>query len=554
MTHLSQAAPACDRCESAIVVDVHVYPESALRERSRMFGALANAFPVRFRPLVASAETRTPLIAFESHGEQAPGGSEKRFVFKVGAHPSEPAVAQVVQFGDAQLLDKRLRRRSLGHRGGVASAIPTQDGDEVLASVGGVAVWVKRQESERATDIAAYPLEEITGGDVLRDHLAPGRFLGLLPLVHFLREVCVSEMWEANPPRASFIVDDPNLHWSSYGHLNYSTLVRHAREHGHHTSIAMVPLDGRYAHRRTVSLFRESRDVLSLSVHGNDHRMHELGRVGTLVDARRVVAQALRRTDSFERRTGLEVSRVMVPPYEACSPASMHAMLEVGFEAVSVTRPCPWTPLGPPHSPYAGPEADPLSGWTVANVTPEGLPVLVRRQFDEHDDVVLRAFLNQPVVLYGHVSDLADGLDRLAEAADLVNSIAPTEWCSLADLMSRSFEWRRDGGALELRPYTRRLRVRVDPDVTEIRVMPPGSGGFGHGTELSLEKAEYSADDVGSVIVLTSDRAQPTDVEIRWRPPSSVSPQAVPSPPFAPSVVLRRLLVEARDRLASIVH
>ena len=512
-------------------------------------------FSVRFQAL-ASSETANVqlLIAFVEEGEEPPQGADRILVVRANGDSSGSRGGGEVRFGDTPHLDRRLRGRVLEDNGGVAPALPVRVGDQILASVERAPVWIRRQENGQTFDVVAHAPNEVSANEVLRDHLSPGHFVGLLPLVHVLREVCGAGGWEATPPRAAFIVDDPNLHWPSYGFLDYARLVRHAREHAYHTSIAMVPLDGRYAHRRTVGLFKASRDALSLSVHGNDHRMHELGRLHAPADARRVLAQALRRTAAFERRTGLDVSRVMVPPYEACSAISMEAMLEVGFDAVSVTRPCPWMPFGPSHSPYAGAGDDPLSGWRPADLTPEGLPVLIRRQFDEHEDVVLRAFLNQPVVLYGHVSDLADGLDRLADAADLVNSVAPTEWCSLTDLMSRSFEWRRDGTALELRPFTRRLRVRVDPDVTEIRVRPPASGGFGHGVKVSLEKAEYEADGVDSVLVLPSDRAQPIDVEIRWSPPTSVSPQAVPSPPFAPHVVARRILVEARDRIASVLH
>ena len=47
---------------------------------------------------------------------------------------------------------------------------------------------------------------------------------------------------------AAFLVDDPNLHWTSYGHLSYPEIVRHANEHDYHVAMAMVPIDTGAAH------------------------------------------------------------------------------------------------------------------------------------------------------------------------------------------------------------------------------------------------------------------------------------------------------------------
>ena len=47
-----------------------------------------------------------------------------------------------------------------------------------------------------------------------------------------------------------------------------------------------------------------------------------------------------------------------------------------------------------------------------------GFPVVPRRGFRRPlDDVVLRAYLNQPLLLFGHQNDVADGLGFLERAA-----------------------------------------------------------------------------------------------------------------------------------------
>ena len=463
--------PTRRRTDAEALVDVDVHPATELRQRPLLFAALAELFPVRFRPWPGGSPTARPaLIAFTGLDEALVAEAE-RTIFLQGRTlmGHEP---RTVKFTQARALDPRLRSRRLLEVQGQLATLAQSSGDDVLASIDALPVWIRRPVSGRAVDVVADAPLELEPGEVLRDRLAPGRFLSLLPLVHFLREVCGERGWQRPQPRSAFVIDDPNLHWSSYGPLSYPRLVDHAREHGYHMSIAMVPFDGWFAHRRTVELFAGSKDVLSLSVHGNDHRLHELGRLDSVDAARPVVAQALRRTAAFERRTGLAVSRVVVPPYEACSEASMQAMLEVGFDAVTLTRPCPWVPLGPPHSPYADASASPLSGWGMSDITSTGFPVLIRRQYDEHDDIVLRAFLGQPIVLYGHVSDLANGLEPLAAAADVVNAVAPAGWGHLADVCSSSFEVRRAGGTLEIRPFARRIRVRVDRASRPSRWLP----------------------------------------------------------------------------------
>lgn len=499
---------------------------------------------MRFRPTDTLAETGSvPVIAFTSD-EDAPIGTLARCLLLRDSRGD--ARTRTVRFGDVEGLDRRLRGRALVDATPAGGSLALRPGDEVFAEVEDRPAWIRRTTEVQVVDLVAAAPAELAAEEVLRDRLEPGSFLSLLPLVHFLREVCAPLAWEPPPTRAAFVVDDPNLHWRSYGHLSYSGTVEHAREHGYHLAIAMVPFDAWYAHGPTVGLFRKSTDALSLCVHGNDHRLHELGRPSTADEARRILAQALRRTTTFERRTGIAVSRVLVPPYESCSAVTMGVMLEVGFEAASTTRPYPWLPLGPPHSSYVTPDASTTSGWSVAELTENGLPVLIRRQFDEHEDIVLRSYLDQPVLLYGHVSDLADGLEPLATAAAIVNSLPSAAWQSLGAIAEGNFETRRDGEILEVRPFARRLRVRAEPEVAAIRLHPPPRvAGFVHGVRV----AGGRLDGAGEVVELPPNRDEPIEIEISWKPERQVRPADVAAPRRSPPAVSRRLLVEARDRL-----
>jgi hypothetical protein len=486
---------------------------------------------VRFEPVAdaAAAARLDGLIAF---GED-PGGPARRIVL---GEPGTAGGPDTVTFSGR--VDARLRGRTL-REDAVPGGLSVAEGDEVLAQAAdGRALWLRR---DGADHVACAPAE-LGPGEFLRDRASPGRFLELLPLVHFLRELTADVGWRPPPPRATFVVDDPNLHWRSYGHIDYPELVRHAREHAYHIVMAMVPLDAWFADPRAARLFRENPDVVSLCFHGNDHRRHDLEQPSTREEARAVLARAAARIGRFERRAGVPVSRVMVPPHEACSEATMSAMAEAGFEAASSTRPYLWVDFGTPPSPYNSPWPDRhlLCGWRIAELMPDGFPVMLRREFHEHDDAVLRAFFDQPVILYGHASDFAGGLEPLERAAAHVNSLPGMRWTSLSEMAAMNFETRVEGATLRLRPYARRVRVDVPPEVREVVVEPPHwAGGFDDGFEVSVGRAE------GNAIALP-ERGAGT-VEIRWRA-GAAAPER-PARRIDGPARARRVLAEARDRL-----
>src|SRR5262249_11894069 len=154
--------------------------------------------------------------------------------------------------------------------------------------------------------------------------------------------------------------------------------------------------------------------------------------------------QAIRRVEGFEARYGLPVDRVMTPPHGMCSASVARALGAVGFDAVCAIHPLPWAER-PPAS-------RPLAGWGPAGVA-EGCSVIPRPPPGSSDaEIGLRAFLDQPLVFYGHHEDLAGGLDRLAEISDRVARLGAPRWCSLGEIAATNFASRRMGDALRVRP------------------------------------------------------------------------------------------------------
>lgn len=465
------------------------------------------------------------------------------------------AVRLSVEFTDEVAVDERLRGRSLEELRSPVKPLPTAVGDAVMAQASGRPVWTASEWGGGRVHQAAFGPPELREGERLKDHLAFRNFMALTPLIHFLRELTGFEAWRRPALRASFILDDPNLHWTTYGYIRYPQLADHAAEHGYHVGVAMLPLDTGLAHPGALRLFRE-RNQLSLLVHGNNHVKRELDRPAAEAEPLAVAAQALRRVASFESRTGTPVCRVMVPPHDdymgatasssappsgACSEEMMVAMRRCGFEGVSY-----W---GPSRT-AACPE---LVGWDPADVWfGGGLPGLHRVTFDaQADELVLRSFLDQPLILFGHHEDLAGNLRVLAEAAAKVNLLGAVEWRSTTDLVRSNFFTREEHDLLRVRPFSSRVRLGHNGSVARrVVVDPPADGTGANGVDVVVMSAgaRVGAGSLGEPMLLP----QANDLELVMIGPDSVDPATVPAPRWSPWPLVRRCLTEGRDRVQPI--
>jgi hypothetical protein len=521
---------------------VGVHPGAELRRRPRLFAALSAAFPgVSFE--AREAGETTGLEALIELG----GVDEARSAAVAGlralaalAPESGPGAASVADFAASPGLDRRLHGQALPdrHLDGVTALEGGQETD-VLASINGAPVWIR----EGRLDLVAVAAAELGEAEPLRDRLGRERSLALLPLVELLRELTADTAWQAPPPRAAFLLDDPNLHWPTYGFLSLPQLSRHAAAHGYHLALAMVPLDARIAHPKAARLLREQGGI-SLCVHGNDHFGDELGRVREQDEALALAAQALRRIEAFEQRTGVPVSRVMVPPHEECSEAMAAALARTGFAAITMTRPFPWLSPPPQHWLTAAGKDQALAGWQPADVTASGLPVLLRHPLaDAHfsaAEIALRAYLDQPLILYGHHDDLAEGLDVLAERSAAVNRLGPVRWGSMEALAAANVRWRLEGDLLRLRPYTRHVTFEVPAKARQVVVELPWSA------DGELVQTRNGAIPAGEPI----DLPGPGPLDLHLTRPNAVTPQDISAPSKSPWPLVRRLAGEARDRLA----
>lgn len=517
---------------------VGVLPPAAFRERRRLWWALEQAFPVHFEAVAQpQAGHLDGLIA---HGEVSVPTPAVPLL--CASKHDERCAGEHVQMARSLMLPQCLRgQRMSDERAALMPPLALESGETVLAASAAGALWVKRTAPTLRHRCAALPLE-LGGVETLRERLRAGRFIGLLPLLGFLGDLTAELSWSMPATRAAFIFDDPNLHWPTYGHLHFSEIAERAARGGFHVALATVPLDAWYANRRVVELLRAHR-ALSLLMHGNEHRRCELGRLADERDALALASQAVRRIAALERRTGLSVARVMAPPHGECSEVALGALRRAGILAACMSRPYPWRDRAPADHP--------LAQWETTDVV-SGLPVLPRYSLgSSREDLPLRAFLGQPLIVYGHHGDLAEGPEVLEEIAAEINCLGTVKWGDLTSIARGSFHTRREDDLLRVRMLAGEIDVQLDPGVNRIIFEMPGAGERdGAAVQIQTPGRSIATRPGEELRVGAGERT----LRARLCFADGVNPQEVSAPRRGLWPPARRLLVQGRDRLSPMLR
>jgi hypothetical protein len=515
--------------DSRICVDV--FPREAYEQRPRLFAALETAFPVKFQVCDSGDADAAVVFTTRTGRSEAVNGPTLTLLGDVQAEEAPVPIA----FTDSGSVPRPFRGCTLTDSS-TGQALPDtyDDWGEPLAMSPSGPVWMARADHQF---VAASCPDELGPDAALRDQLTVGRFMALLPLVHFLRELLAAGSWEQPESKACFVFDDPNLHWWSYGYLDYRELAAHAEAHDYRVTAATIPLDQWYIHRPTARFLQAGAARVSFAVHGNNHTRDELGRVDDLDRASTLAAQALERTGAV-RRAGAEIGPVMVPPHGACSAAMLEGCLRAGFDAVCAEWPYWW--LADRHVSTA------LSGWTPFDRL-AGLPVIPRLHVlaSDRDDIPFRAFLGQPLVLYAHHTDLKDGLELLADRADEVRARGVDSWLSLGDIATDVFSAHRSGASMDVTLYSQRARIAVPEGVSEARFGYVGREPSETTLRFQLRNAPGQREiEPGQAVAVDSGEISVTVVAT----PSASSNGAG----WPVRGAVRRLLTESRDRAAPV--
>ena len=524
---------------------IEVAPLAACDRFQNLLKCLEQVFPVRFKA-VDSLSNEAPGIRFEASrcwGEEERPPSADLLFFAASSKIGNQRAAKRIELSGARLLETPFRAMGLEEPDLPGDIGLEQEGEgQVLAAWEQKPVWLAGASGPYRRDLLAVEPRELADDEGIMTALGGGGLLGFLGLIFFLRRVCIAQAWTPPPIRASFLFDDPNLHWATYGHVDYRKLIEHAEAHDYHAAMAMIPLDTWFHWPAAKRLFTENPKRISLLMHGNSHIHHELRNEDSEA-LRRLLAQGLRRIDRFERKTGVPVSRIMAPPHERCSKEALRQMALLGYDAGTSERTGEWLP-----QPF---EKEPMGEWYPSEWHEAGIPVFIRHHFDSGDlRLALAAWLGQPLIVYGHDCDLADGLDILADWAGRINRMGKVQWMSLQDMGLSNYLCRQEEDRLIVRPFSRRMRVRIPAGVAAVELEIPSVLSNAEGLTI---QTGHGAMETPSVVGATGrhviSRGDVDEVELTLRVGETVDPYTCRNPSRQLIGVMRRGMTELRDRV-----
>jgi len=526
--------------------EIRVFPAAALQERKRLFDALQQAFPVSFTasPPKSDKSDQAAISFIDPGNDLADHPGSSRLLLPAGP---EAGLARkwAVRLANDSHIDRAFRGRTLSeHNLGHIDDLRTSDRTTVLATAVSKPIWCRHRKDFGDAWQSALAIPELMDGECLRDRFRDGSFASMLPLVHFLKSVASDAGWKEPALRAAFIVDDPNLHSLRYGYLRFPELAQHAERHDYHVAMATIPLDAWFTHRGAADIFRKPDSRLSLLIHGNNHVHHELAEFQSQKEAMSCLAQALRRVRRFEAKKGVPVCSVIAPPHGACSELAMETMLRLGYEGICVSRPFPWLQRPPGDTPTAG--------WFPADLVAGGLPVIPRYHLSAaREDLAFRAFLGQPLVLYGHHDDARSGLEVFSSAAEEIGRFGDVRWESLGKIARSNYTTRRSGNCMQVRCYTNNFSIDIPDGVVELEVTTAPAHGLLENFTVAVNGEEVAVAIVDSGNRRISARvpvsAGKTVVSLRHQ--HSVTAESVPEPAWHAWSAFRRVLTETRDRV-----
>lgn len=512
--------------------------------------ALSRLYPVEFRNVAGpDSEACDAFVVLDgpvAAGLAAAARGRPAYVVASDVPGANRAGDPEVRFGTSTCLEECLRGQVMSDRQvGETTALPVEAGDEILASRSGHAVWLNRPTAESSCQLAAVSPPPLTENEFLFQHLNGHRFLRLLPLMNFLRQLVKDVDWLSPPSQACFVIDDPSFYLPSYGFINYRRLAEHTRAHGYFVAIATIPIDSWWVNNSVAKTFRSGSPRLSVLIHGNNHTSRELLSEQNGATGLESAAQALRRVERLRQRHGIDVHKIMVAPHGAIAHGLLPNLLSLGYDAALVT-----TELLVKHNPQI--RWPVLIGMGKSQVLGGGLPVIprIRMSSDWKGDALLAAFHRQPVVIAGHHHDARHGLQMFEHIGRTIGSIKGVTWSDMRGILQANYLYRTTGDVLHVRLYSRSVTIPLPSGIRFICVERPwledgrkehlviqssqgilNAGEWGLHTE-PLPLGHFDAIEVSSRL------ARPLDCS------------TVPPPPASFWPIARKFFMEMRDRCA----
>jgi hypothetical protein len=518
-----------------------VGPAAEYKTHRLLFDMLSIGLPVDFAPHTPGDFAGLQgLISLSSDAALIEGASANGisvYVVHSGDAAAAISASSGIHFTSSYIIHRAFRDRTLPDPSLQAlSAIPPTAA-RVLAESGAKSVWAVDRVGNREVHHTGVALPPLAQGEFFNQHFRSERWFAFVPLLHFLRNLLGPAGWRVAEPRAVFIIDDPNLHHSSYGFIDFAKLAAHAAANNYHATVATVPLDHWYFNRDVAGFFRSKRRHISMMMHGVNHVADELARKYSPEEALALLATGLRRIVAFESRSGVQVDRVMAAPHGAFEESIADPMLRLGYESacVSIGSLAHWNPTKPWRADLGLPMAQPLGT--------QAFPVFHRTGTIELD-VRLSAFLGHPVIIATHHQDYVSNYARIESLAKMVNDIYAPKWLPIKDISRSNYLASTQQNTLCITPFTRKLTVPLAAGITNVVIEEshfcPATSIDLHNLSITAGPVRYSVADGALQLVIPP--AEPVDYQ-------KIRPARMGLWPIA-----RRILAEGRDRAQPILR
>jgi hypothetical protein len=271
-----------------------------------------------------------------------------------------------------------------------------------------------------------------------------------VPVMIFLRHAFGAQCWHNPSPGAGIVIDDPLLR-RKYGFIDFERLLKSARTHQYHITLAFIPWNHWRSKANDARIFLECPEYFSVCAHGCDHTNNELKSAdyGELL-GKSFVARS--RMDRHSERIGIMTAPLMVCPQEQYSLEAMRAFSDSRQFLGLICTACMPRNLATPQ----------LTGADLLLPAQDsffGFPVFKRHYWKgDMATFAMSLFLGKPAILVEHHEFFRDGMAGVEGFAHAIAQMdRDLKWRSLLDTVTRTHARRRVG--------TRKWEVRFFTDL-----------------------------------------------------------------------------------------
>ena len=451
-----------------------ISPPEELLKRNNLFKALEKVYPVKFSSNVYEFNAYDAAIIWGKSNLVDKRILKQSCLFINSGNFAKTEKLFSVKFEKCTELDKRLHNFTFNTTINTEfKPIQLKPNDIILTSHNREAVWLKRKSGSYCHDFLTFSPDELPENHSLWNQLTENNILGFLPLIHFLREIVADISFISPRLRATYIVDDPNIRYSKYGYINFPKLLQSVINYNYHVSFATIPLDLWWVSKPNIRFFQSNKKYFSLAIHGNNHIQYELDKNHDSQTCQMLLSQALKRVSSFEQKNGIDIDRVMIPPHGMCAQQMVQEISKLDFDSILINRPFPWlhTIEASKNHQSENPE---IVSWYPADLV-EGAFIIPRQT--SFKNMVLKLFLNKPLILLYHHQDVREGYEILEERANSINNLGEINWMSVGDIAFSNYACQISERTMKLQMFSKRVLINKPENINQIVIeILPGQG------------------------------------------------------------------------------